>query len=185
MDRLAIHDALREQLNWFAGAHAGLHADVKAMLGDNTGDRADVVAREVHEVMSGLGLSLSELSDRTGLTMGRLLDLSRPGAVASPEEIAAIGAVTGAVIEDINRYSSAAAALTAASQPAWRTARRRWTSSRFPDAYPDDPTLLVSDLLERPMAARTIAGVAEADEAERRLERYWRDQVAMALQEYR
>ena len=36
------------------------------------------------------------MAERTGISMGRLVDLARPGATANPDEIAAIEKATGA-----------------------------------------------------------------------------------------
>jgi hypothetical protein len=182
VDRLAMHDALQEQISWFAWAHAGLQEDINMILGEQS--QSDTAARPLSEVLGKLDLPLGVLAERTGLPMDRLLDLSRPGAIASPEETAAIESFAGATIDHSSRIANATYALAAASRPAWRSARRKWTQSHCPDADPDDPTPLVTELLERPLAARAIATMPEPAEKDNQLQRYWRDHVAMALQEY-
>jgi hypothetical protein len=182
VDRLGLHDALQEQISWFAWAHAGLKEDINMILGEQ--NQSDAAARPLSEVLGSLDLPLSVLAKRTGLPMDRLLDLSRPGAIASREETAAIETFAGATIDDKSRIANAAHALAAASRPAWRSARRKWTQSHCPEADPDDPTPLVTEVLERPLAARAIAKTPEQAGEDDQLQRYWRDQVAMALQEH-
>jgi hypothetical protein len=184
-DRLAIHDALREQLSLFAAAPAGLLEDASLIIGEKSGDARELT-RPMPDVLRELAKSksLSELADMTGLEMSRLLDLSRLGAIAEPDEVAAIERVAGVGIDDSTWFANAAAALAEVSRPTWRSARRRWTQGRHPEADPDDPTLLASDMLRWTLAARSLAAPEPATEDDR-LQRFWRDQVVMMLQEYR
>jgi hypothetical protein len=117
--------------------------------------------------------------------MDRLLDLSRPGAIASPGENVAIEALAGGTvtIDDSDRQAKTVAALAEASRPAWRAARRRWTQRYSPETDPDDPTPLVVHLLERPMAARSIRREPDSVGINQQAQ-HWREQVAMALQDF-
>jgi hypothetical protein len=185
-DRVAMHDALREQITWFAGALAGLQQEASLIAGEKRGD-ARAMALPISDVIRRLAgsMSLAELADRTGLDMGRLVDLSRPGAIATREEAEAIESISGVAIDDSSRRVNAAKALAEASRPTWRPARRRWTQQRHPEADPDDPTSLVTDLIQWRLAARSITTKPEPAAEDQQLQRYWRDQVAMMLQEYR
>jgi len=187
MDRLAIHDALWEQTDWFTAASAGL-IDSDGLLTTARkppGTRQDS-ARPLSDVLRDSGLSLPELAARTGLKMGRLVDLARTDATASPQEIAAIeGATRRAVAIDYSdQQLKVVTALTEVSRPAWRAARQRWTQHKNRDVESEDPTTLVRHLLEQPMAARSTYQEQEPADERQRLRQYWRERVAMVLNEY-
>lgn len=187
VDRLALHDGLREQVDWFSASSAGLFGSDGVAVGAQRvpGTRLDP-ARPLSSLLLDSGLTLTELSGRTGLKMPRLLDLARPGATARPEEIAAIEEATGAVaaISDDEHQVKAATALTEVSRPTWREARERWSRRHnAPGSDFEDPTPLVSRLLDQPVAARNTHHTVDAENKQQQLLQHWRDRLAMILNE--
>lgn len=187
-DRLAMHDALWEQTDWFAAASAGLidsDGVPLAVLGSPETDQG--AARPLPNLLRDSGLPLSKLAEQTGLTMARLLDLTRGQATATQQEIAAIQKATGGTvaINDRDRLVNAVTALTEVSRPTWRGARQCWTKDHSPDADPEDPTPLVTRALQQSLAARSIRQDCEAEDEQQRLRNDWRDRIAMILHEYK
>jgi hypothetical protein len=187
VDRLAMHDALQEQTDWFAAAGAGL-VDFDGVL---TAAKPHQIkhqhrGRPLPELLRESGLQLRQMAEQTGISMGRLVDLARPGATARPGEIAAIEKATGGEAEtDIpGQQLKAVTALTEVSRPAWRAARQRWTQNNRHDAESEDPAALIRHLLEDPVAARSINQGRAADDEQQRLRQYWRERVAMILSAY-
>jgi hypothetical protein len=187
VDRLAMHDALREESDWFAAAGAGLiDSDGVLSVPQARPKTEQHSAQPLSALLQGAGLSLRELAAQTGISMGRLVDLARPDAIAKPEEINAIEQATSGEVMTASpaQQIKAVTALTEVSRPAWREGRQRWTQAKRHDAESEDPAALVAHLLEHPMAARsTRQDNAHADE-QQRLRQYWREQVAMILSEY-
>jgi hypothetical protein len=188
VDRLAMHDALWEQTDWFAAASAGLFdSDGVLMTAQELPETGQNSARPLSDLLRGSGVSLPQLAVRTGIKMGRLVDLARPGATANPEEIAAIEEATNGevAINHADRQLKAITALTEVSRPTWRTARQRWTQDKRCGGESEDPVALVKHLLEQPMAARSIRQEHEPADKQQRLRQHWREQVAMILSEYK
>src|SRR6266571_4519699 len=188
VDRLAMHDALWEQTDWFAAASAGLiDSDGALMAARELPGTGQNSAQPLSDLLRGSGLSLPQLAARTGIKMGRLVDLARPGATANPEEIAAIEEATSGevAINYGDQQLKAMTALTEVSRPTWRAARQRWTQDKRRGAESEDPAALVTHLLEQPMAARSIHQEYEAADAQQRLRQYWRERVSMILSEYK
>jgi hypothetical protein len=186
VDRLAMHNALQEQADWFSSASAGLIDSDGVLIGLPAAAEDRGPARPLDVVLRDSGLELSELSARTGLDMPRLLDLARPGASASPQEIAAIEGATGtsASIAGATQQARAIGALAEVSRPAWRAARLRWTTDHEPNADAQSPVPIVQRLLQYTLAARTVRQAPERSGEQDRMRRHWRDCLAMILSEY-
>lgn len=187
-DRLAMHDALWEQTDWFAAAGAGLiGTDGIPLAVLRSSETRQGTARPLSSLLRDSGLPLSELEARTGLKMARLLDLTRGEATASAQEIAAIEKATGSkvAINDRDQQVNAVAALKEVSRPVWRTARQRWTEAHSRDADPEDPTPLVAHSLQYSLAARSIRQECQPADEQQRLRDHWRDRIAMILHEYK
>jgi hypothetical protein len=186
VDRLALHDGLQEQVDWFSAATAGLFGSDGVMVGAQHVPATGLgPARPLSSLIRDSGLTLTELAGRTGLEMPRLLDLARPGATARPEEVAAIEEVTGAVaaIRDEHQVK-AVTALAEVSRPTWRAARERWARRHHASGTDfEDPAPLVTRLLYQPVAARNTHHTAEAENEQQRLQQQWRDRLAMILSE--
>jgi len=185
VDRLAMHDALREQNDWFTSAAAGLiDSDGALIPGHEPIDVRQGPARPIPDLLRGAGLDLTELARRSGLQMGRLLDLAR-GAAANPEETAAVEKTTGGVARaGDDDHTRAVTALAEVSRPTWRAPRQDWTRDHGDGADAENPIPLVLRLLEQPVAARSICHASEIADDEQ-LHRYWRDRLALILDEYR
>ena len=187
VDRLAMHDALREQSDWFAAAGAGL-IDSNGVLtaAQEQPNKEQRSAQPLSDLLRGSGLSLRQLATQTGIDMGRLVDLARPGAIAKPDEITAIEEATSGEVatNSSDQQLKAVTALTEVSRPAWRAARQRWTRDKRNDTESEDPAALVAYLLEYPMAARSIRRDREPADDQQRLRQHWRERVAMILSEY-
>ncbi len=187
VDRLAMHDALWEQSDWFAAAGAGLiDSDGVVRAAREQPNREQHSAQPLSDLLRCSGLSLSQLATQTGISMGRLVDLARPGAIANSEEIAAIEEATSGKVatNSADQQLKAMTALTEVSRPAWRTARQRWTQDKRRDAESEDPIALVAYLLEYPIAARSIRREREQADERQRLREHWRERVAMILSDY-
>ena len=187
VDRLAMHDALWEQSEWFAAAGAGLlDSDGVLIAAQEQPNKEQHSAQPLSDLLQGSGLSLRQLATQTGISMGRLVDLARPGATAKPEEIAAIEeATSGEVATDsADQQLKAVTALTEVSMPTWRAARQRWTQDKWHDVESEDPIALVTHLLEHPVAARSTRREREPADERQRLRQHWRERVAMILSEY-
>jgi hypothetical protein len=187
VDRLALHDALREQSDWFAAAGAGLiDSDGVLTAAQEQPKREQHSAQPLSDLLRGSGLSLRELAAQTGISMGRLVDLARPGATAKPEEITSIEEATSGEVATTSpdQQLKAVTALTEVSRPAWRTARQRWTQDKRHGTESEDPAALVAHLLEHPVAARSIRRELEPANDQQRLLQHWRERVAMILSEY-
>lgn len=187
LDRLAMHDALLEQTEWFAAAGAGLvDSDGVPTAARQMPATEQHPAQPLSDLLRDSQLSLAQLAERTGINMGRLVDLARPGSTAKPHEIAAIEQATNgtAVTSSADQQLRAITLLAEVSRPAWRTARQCWTRDNRHDAEPEDPAALVTHLLEQPVAARSIPQAQPSDEQER-LRLYCREQLAMILSEYK
>ncbi len=119
--------------------------------------------------------------------MGRLVDLARTGSTAKPEEVAAIEQATNgtAMTSSADQQLRAMTLLAEVSRPAWRTARQCWTQNNRHGAEPEDPAALVTNLLEQPVAARSIHRESQPADEQKRLRLYWREQLAMILSEYK
>jgi hypothetical protein len=188
LDRLAMHDALLEQIEWFVAAGAGLVDSDGALLAARHMPAAQLhPAQPLSDLLRGSRLSLSQLAERTGINMGRLVDLARSGSTAKPHEIAAIEQATNgtAVTSSADQQLKAMTLLAEISRPTWRTARQCWTQDNRPDAEPEDPAALVTHLLEQPVAARSIHRESQPADEQERLRQHWREQVAMILSEYK
>jgi hypothetical protein len=187
VDRLAMHDALWEQSDWFAAAGAGLlDSDGVLIAAQEQPNKEQHSAQPLSDLLQGSGLSLRQLATQTGISMGRLVDLARPGATAKPEEIAAIEeATSGEVATDsADQQLKAVTALTEVSRPTWRAARQRWTQDKWHDVESEDPIALVTHLLEHPVAARSTRREREPADERQRLRQHWIERVAMVLSEY-
>jgi hypothetical protein len=187
VDRLAMHDALRGQTDWFAAAGAGLiDSDGVLTAAQAQQMRGQHSAQPLSDLLSGSGLSLQRLSAQTGISMGRLVDLARPGATARPEEITAIEKATSGEVatNSPDQRLKAVTALAEVSRPAWRAARQRWTQDKRQTDESEDPAALVEHLLEQPIAARSIRRDHGPADDRQRLRQYWRERVAMILSDY-
>jgi hypothetical protein len=187
VDRLAMHDALWEQADWFAAAGAGLIDSEGALMAARELPKTERhSAQPLSDLLHHSGLSLRQLAAQTGISMGRLVDLARPGATAKPEEITAIEEATSAEVatNSADQQLKAMTALAEVSRPTWRVARQRWTQNKLHGAESEDPVALVTYLLEHPVAARSIHREREAANEQQRLRQHWRERVAMILSEY-
>jgi len=183
-----MHDALWEQTDWFAAASAGLiDSDGLLTTARELCGTEQNSGQPLSDLLRGSGLSLRQLAARTGIKMGRLVDLARPGTTANPEEIAAIEEATSGevAINSADQQLKAMTALTEVSRPTWRAARQRWTQDKRCGGESEDPVALVRHLLEQPMAARSIHQEHESADAQQRLQQCWRERVAMILSEYK
>ena len=187
VDRLAMHDALWEQSDWFAAAGAGLiDSDGVLRATPEQPNREPHSPQPLSDLLRCSGISLHELATQTGISMGRLVDLARPGATPKSEEIAAIEEATSGEVatNSSEQQLKAMTALTEVSRPAWRTARQRWTQDKRHDAESEDPIALVAYLLEYPVAARSIRREREPADERQRLREHWRERIAMVLSDY-
>jgi hypothetical protein len=187
VDRLALHDALWEQIDWFAAASAGLvDSDGVLVSAGNLPGTRQGPSRPLSDLLRDSGLTLPELAAKTGIRMGRLVDLARPDATATAEEIAAIEETTSgiAATDSAEQQLRAMTALAEVSRPTWRTARQRWTQDKRHDAETEDPRALVAHLLQQTLAARSIHSEHEPVGEQQRLRQYWRERLAMILNEY-
>jgi len=188
VDRLAMYDALWEQADWFVAAGAGLIDSSGVVITAQELRRTEQhSARPLSDVLCDSGLSLRQLAAQTGINMGRLLDLARVGATATPEEIGAIEEATKEEVaaNNADQQFKAVTALTEVSRPTWRKARQRWTQDKRHGADLEDPAALVTHLLEHPVAARSIHREGEPADEHQRLRQYWRERVTMILGEYK
>lgn len=188
LDRIGMHDALWEQTDWFTGAGAGLvDSDGHlASAGSLTDTQQGAKRQPLPDLVRSTGLSLPELAEQTGIKMSRLLDLARPGAMASAEEVAAIETITGQKVEiDYNdQQLRTVTALIEVSRPALRVARQRWTIENHRDAKPEDPIPLVTHLMRQPIAARSVHHEYVNSDQQEQLRQYWRERLAMILSDY-
>ena len=73
VDRLAMHDALREQSDWFAAAGAGLiNSDGILTAAQEQPNEERRSAQPLSDLLRGSGLSLRQLAAHTGIDMGPL-----------------------------------------------------------------------------------------------------------------
>lgn len=182
-----MHDALREQSDWFAAAGAGLiDSDGILTAAQEQPNKEQRSAQPLSDLLRGSGLSLRQLAAQTGIGMGQLVDLARPGAIAKPDEITAIEEATSGEVatNSPDQQLKAVTALTEVSRPAWRTARQHWTQDKRNDTESEDPAALVAYLLEHPVAARSIRRDHAPADDQQRLRQHWRERVAMILSEY-
>lgn len=187
VDRLAMYDGLREQSDWFAAAGAGLIDSNGVLLTPQTRPKTGQHSpRPLSDLLQGSGLPFREMAARSGISMGRLVDLARPGATATPEEIAAIEKTTSGEVMTASpdQQLKAVTALAEVSRPAWRRARQRWTQDKRRNTEYEDPAALVAHLLEYPVAARSIRRDQASVDEQQRLRQHWRERVAMILSEY-
>jgi hypothetical protein len=188
LDRLAMHDALLERTEWFAAAGAGLiDSDGVLLAARQMPATEQHPAQPLSILLRDSRLTLAQLAERTGIKMGRLVDLARTGSTAKPQEIAAIEQATNgiAMTSPADHQLRAIALLAEVSRPTWRTARQCWTQDNQHDAEPEDPAALVTHLLEQPVAARSIHRESQDADEQKRLRLYWREQLAMILSEYK
>jgi hypothetical protein len=188
LDRLAMYDSLLEQIEWFTAAGAGLvDSDGVLITAQPMTATEHHPAQPLSELLRGSLLSLAQLAERTGINMGRLLDLARPGSTAKPQEITAIEQATNgtAATSSPDQELRAMTLLAEVSRPTWRAARQYWTRDNRRDAEPEDPAALLTHLLEEPMAARSIHRESQLADEQKRLRQYWRERVAMILSEYK
>ena len=188
LDRMAMHDALLEQIEWFAAAGAGLvDSDGVLTASRQMPATEQQPAQPLSDLLRGSRLPLPQLAERTGINMARLVDLARTGSTAKPQEIAAIEQATNGTVmtSSADQQLRAMTLLAEVSRPAWRTARQRWTQNSRHDAEPEDPAALVTHLLEQPVAARSIHRESQPADEQKRLRLYWREQLAMILSEYK
>ena len=86
-------------------------------------------------------------------------------------------AVTGAALQLAETATDGFVKGTCRTQagPTWRAARQRWTEETQGDADPEDPTPLVTYLVEQPVAARSTSQRYAAADPHQQLRRYWRN----------
>lgn len=187
VDRLAMHDALWEQTDWFAAAAAGLVDSDGHVISDGKLSRTLPGPKQsLSDLLRRSGQTLPELAANTGIKRGRLVDLARPGATPSADETAAIELATGKQVaaDSGDLRLKTITALAEVSRPSWRTARQRWTEANYHGAEPEDPAPLVKYLIEHPVAARSIRHDHDADDPRRRLHQDWQERLAMILSDY-
>lgn len=170
-------DALQEQMQWFAAAVS----DVPELNDDDDADSsADVVEIQHALASAAREIDLSDLAERTGVGMGRLVDLLGGRSRPSPEEVSSLSAALGRKVSSGVSPADLAELVVAVSEPALRALRSRFNEQIEPSADPASIGPLVSRLLEEGMAART----SSSGDGEPTSRRKWQAALAYLQQHY-
>ncbi|MGY0389442.1 hypothetical protein ACWZJV_20945 [Nocardioides sp. WG-D5] len=165
-------DSLQEQMQWFSSAVTDV-SDFSHAAEPESGT-AEVDIRQALVTVARKG-GVAELADRTGIAMGKLLDLMNGRSQPSGREASILSAALGRPVASAMPQAARTALIEVVAEPSVRPFRV-WFNEHEVDASADAASVapLVAKMWEQGVAART-SSASDDDEGWRRR---WRAQLA-------